>query len=298
MVDDVIGAPQIAVLVGLGGQGKTQIALALCRQCANDFGTIIWINASTRISALSDVKRPVKKLGIDTEQSQDGQATIALFHRWLRGLRSPWMLVFDNYDDPSSFRDISSFYLDSGVTVITSRHPSSKRLGTIFEVGAMTEAEGVEMLLRDISEHEKNSELQAPVRQVVARLGNLALAIDQAASYIASRQMPLQTFVKVFQSRKKAILAHIPAIWEYQTDDGQALPVFTTWELSVSQIASNDLDRASITNFLTLVAFLDASSVSEGLFSTYVEQRSRTQHSQSLNVFLKDGGTPQLFKIS
>ena len=291
LVHDFIAPPRIAVLVGLGGQGKTQIALELCRQCTNSFGTMIWINASSRTAALSDIKRIVKRLSVESEHHQDAQVMVSIFHQWLRGLKSPWMLVFDNYDDPPAFQDIADFYLDSGAIVITSRHPSSKRLGTAFEVGAMTDEEGVKLLLRDAKHDEQSPELLAEAKEVVAKLGHLALAIDQAASYISARQMPLQVFVEIFESRKKAILVHTPATWEYraQTGDGQALSAFTTWELSVNQIASEEASRESITDFLTLVAFLDSSSVKESLFSTYVEQRPKAQQSQSLGIFLSQG---------
>ena len=282
---------RIAVLVGLGGQGKTQTALELCRQCMDSFHTIIWINASSRIAALSDVKKIVRKVSTEFESSHDVQAMLSFFHQWLRELVKPWMLVFDNYDDPIGFPDIMNFYPDHGSVIITSRHQSSKRLGVAFEVGALTDEEGVELLLRSVKDEDQGPEFLAEARRVVAKLGHLALAIDQAASYISARQMSLPTFVELFESRKKAILAHTPATWEYrtQTDNKQALSAFTTWELSINQVASNEVQRELITDFLTLLAFLESNSVKESLFSVYVEQRPRAQQNQSLGIFLSLG---------
>ena len=290
-VGDTVLPLRIAVLVGLGGQGKTQIALELCRQCMNRFSTIIWINASSRIAALSDVKKIVRRLSTEYESSHDAQALLSFFHQWLRGTAKPWMLVFDNYDDPVGFPDVMDFYPDHGSVVVTSRHQSSKRLGVAFEVGALTDEEGVELLLRSVKNDDQDWELLAEAKRVVVKLGHLALAIDQAASYISARQMSLQTFAEVFESRKKAILAHTPAMWEYraQTDNNQALSAFTTWELSINQVASDEAHRESITDFLTLLAFLESSNVKESLFSTYVERRPRAQQNQSLEIFLSQG---------
>ena len=286
--DDVFPC-NVAVLVGLGGQGKTQTALELCRQCMNSFNTVLWINASSRNAALSDVKKIVRGLSTEIESFHDAQALLSFFHQWLRGLKNPWLLVFDNYDDPAGFSDITDFYPDYGSVVITSRHHSSKRLGVTFEVGALTDDEGVELLLRGARHDLKGSASLVEAKTVVAKLGHLALAIDQAASYISAHQMSLQMFAEVFESRREAILKHTPATWQYraQTDNGQALSAFTTWEISINQAASNEGEREMITDFLTLLAFLESSSVNESLFSTYVEHR--TQQRTSLNMFLSRG---------
>ena len=291
LIRGLLPPSRIAILVGLGGQGKTQIALEFCRQCLDTFGTTIWINASSRDSALSDVKKIIKRLSPALENSNDAPTILAFFHRWLRDLVNPWMLVFDNYDDPVRFPDIASFYPEYGSIIITSRHNSSRRLGITFEVGAMTDEEGCNLLLRGRQQDLNHPGCLVEATDIVAKLGHLALAIDQAASYISTRQMTLQMFAQVFESRKKAILEHTPATWEYraQTDNGQALSAFTTWELSINQIGSDEKQKESIAEFLTLLAFLDATSVKESLFSTYVETRSRSEQNQALGVFLNEG---------
>ena len=291
MVQGLLPLSRIAVLVGLGGQGKTQVALELCRQCISDFGTILWINASSMDSALSDVRRTVRRLSPEVENSNDAPTILTFFHKWLRDLSKPWMLVFDNYDDPAKFPDLTSFYPDYGSIIITSRHNASRRLGVPFEIGAMTDEEGRELLLRGSKQDVQDSNSVTEATEIVGKLGHLALAIDQAASYIATRQMSLSMFAEVFDSRKKAILDHTPATWEYrvQSENGQRLSAFTTWELSVNQVGSDEKQKQAIIEFLTLLSFLDATSVKESLFSIYVEGRPRSEQNQSLGIFLRDG---------
>ncbi len=67
---------------------------------------------------------------------------------------------------------------------------------------------------------------------MVEKLGSLALAIDQAATYISARRIPLDAFVALYAKRRAAILKHTPAIWEYRkarsNGADEALSVFTT----------------------------------------------------------------------
>lgn len=129
------------------------------------------------------------------------------------------------------------------------------------------------------SGYERTEEIVEEARQIVETLGGLALAIDQAATYIAARHIPLKSFAEVFVNRRSAILKHTPTHWEYSMsrleDPDKPLFVFTTWEMSFEQLQVTDDERDSLVHLLTLGAFIDTRDISEGLFSLYAQQASR-----------------------
>ena len=97
----------------------------------------------------------------------------------LEGWQFPWLIVFDNYDQPSEIRDISS-YLPQGETCsifFTSRHVHSERLAIVIRVNQMTEDESLELVLRQ-SKQERNDKNIVEGRMIVQKLGYLPLAID------------------------------------------------------------------------------------------------------------------------
>ena len=101
----------------------------------------------------------------------------------------------------------------------------------------------MELLLLQ-SRHERTEETVENARRIVETLGGLALAIDQAATYIRAGDMPLKSFAEVFANRRSAILKHTPTHWEYSKtrleERDKPLSVFTTWEMSFEQLEVTD----------------------------------------------------------
>lgn len=136
----------------------------------------------------------------------------------------------------------------------------------------------MELLLLQ-SGHERTEETVENARQIFETLGGLALAIDQAATYIRARDIPLKSFAKVFAKRRSAVLKHTPTYWEYSKtrpeERDKPLSVFTTWEMSFEKLEVTDNERDSLVHLLTLGAFINTRDISEGLFSLYAQQASR-----------------------
>lgn len=102
--------PRILVLHALGGQGKSQIALEYCQQARQKYRGVFWINSSfksTLTQALVGVAREINPAV--TEALSDDDAKVAFILRTLEEWEDRWLMVFDNCDDPATFRDIEQF---------------------------------------------------------------------------------------------------------------------------------------------------------------------------------------------
>ena len=110
-------------------------------------------------------------------------------------------------------------------------------------------------------------------------MGGLALAIDQATTYIGARYVPLKSLTEVFAKRRSAILKHTPTHWEYSKtrleERNKPLPVFTTSEMSFEKLLVTSEARDSLGHLLTLGAFIDTRDIREGLFSLYAEESNK-----------------------
>ena len=278
----------------MGGQGKTQIALEYGRRAmiTSRFEAIYWVDASSSQAASRGFESITANIAGPSHMLRDVEAKIAFVRKTLSSWPRSWLLVFDNYDNPANFKDVADLFPNAGkgTILLTSPHTDSERLGNSIRVNGMTEDEGLELLLHR-SRHEGNEENIRLGKEILLTLGGLALAIDQAGTYIGSRQLPLSLFTKHFNERRKDVLQHTPSsLWEYRRHPGQAdeeaLSVFTTWELSFNSI-DQKRKRKIMSQLLTLSAFFNPLQVSEHFFQNYLESCSGTP--QWMKWFKVDG---------
>jgi hypothetical protein len=279
--------PVILVLTGVGGQGKTQIALEYCRKSVATYHGIFWIDATSKVSAMRCFDRLAKLLGKPGQDFADSEEKLSFVKDTLRLWPEPWLLVFDNYDMPEMF-SVSSFFpvahgAGQSAILVTSRRLSAARLGSSIKVQGLTNEEALELLQSHSPQSDMSDEDVIEGRKIVQMLGHMALAIDQAAAYISVRQLPLRLFIDQYEKRKADLLKYTPVNeWEYKRETesdneggalNQNLSVFTTWEMSLDQMSSDYQNRQYIEDFLTQAAFLEFSSISETLFRIVIQDR-------------------------
>jgi hypothetical protein len=137
----VLDEPTVVVLLGLGGQGKTQLALEYCKmvRASGRFDTIIWLDASSVQTAQRGFEQLASKIA-PSQAFADGAAKVSFVKDRLAHMLMLWLMVFDNYDQPSDFPALASFFptpakaAASGAILITSRHASLERLGRVVNV--------------------------------------------------------------------------------------------------------------------------------------------------------------------
>ncbi|KAG6985315.1 hypothetical protein G7Y79_00113g101700 [Physcia stellaris] len=274
----------VIVLVGMGGQGKTQLSLEYCRAEQSEY-SIFWVDATS----MGTVNRSFEGIALNLAPGSkfpNPEAARTFVLKKFEDLSDPVLMIFDNYDKPAEFPTIRDYLPDRSKIIFNSRHTDAKRLGKgrgwrYDSRGEHTlerlfpSEEGVELLLLQ-SGHERTEENVEDARQIVEILGGLALAIDQAATYIGARDLPLKSFAEVFAKRRSAILKHTPTHWEYSKtrleERDKPLSVFTTWEMSFEQLQVTHDERDSLVHLLTLGAFVNTRDISEGLFSLYAKQ--------------------------
>ncbi|KAI9858972.1 MAG: hypothetical protein M1824_003973 [Vezdaea acicularis] len=259
------------ILCGMGGSGKTQLALEICQEVEKSLA-VMWIDASSPTSIGQSYKIIAGKISQDQRNDATIEATISFVTDTLKDWKQRWLVVFDNYDDPSAFQTRKiRHYIPSGNKgriLFTSRRDDLTRLGDCIKVSEMTNDESLSLLLPGLT---LNDEERIQGLKIADTLGHLALALDQAGAYIRARRLQLKDFLVHYSRRKEVILKEIPEEWEYSrklsNDEKETmLSVFTTWELSFDMIRK---EKERKDHFLTLAAFFDNKTISEKYFRAY-----------------------------
>jgi hypothetical protein len=153
------------VIHGLGGIGKTQLAIEFARKHHQRYSAVFWLNGSSRdtlCQSLVDIARelPQEELTADIVQElgnpkTDLEAVIRGVHQWLSlPSNRQWLLIFDNIDrdykngqDPQSY-DVKDFFpnADHGSIVITSRLLILQRYGTGSKLGIVNDEQAITIL--------------------------------------------------------------------------------------------------------------------------------------------------------
>ncbi|MCJ1454652.1 hypothetical protein MMC28_005005 [Mycoblastus sanguinarius] len=265
---------RIIVLHGMGGQGKTQIALEYCRRAkiSGKFPTIIWLDATSPGTITKEFGQLADNLAANKRSFPNLESKTQYVKERLEHWPSPFLLVFDICDRPSALQGVRDNLPGGfkGAVLCTSRHAESDRLGFTIEIPAMSETEALELLLLRCK-LKKTPENLEEGRRILEQITCLPLAVDQAGSYIKSRRLPLPYFLEDYQARKAAMLKHTPQLWEYRKKLGSdetesSLSVFTTWELAIAQIREDQENIGFAGQLLSFAAFFDCFNVPEDLF--------------------------------
>ena len=92
---------------GIGGCGKTQLAIKYCRERSSSYQYVLWFNADSPELLDADVMRVAKELSQKDKHPDlfDKAKSLKFLKNVLQDSKGPWLLVFDNYDRPNRFRD-------------------------------------------------------------------------------------------------------------------------------------------------------------------------------------------------
>jgi tetratricopeptide (TPR) repeat protein len=251
---------QAQAISGLGGIGKTQIAVEFAYRHRSDYEVVLWALSDTRESLVSGYIAVAKLLNLPAKDAQDQAVIIEAVKHWLQ-THGAFLLILDNADDLAMVREfVPSVF--GGHILLTTRAQSMGRQAKRIEVETMDRDVGALFLLRRVGLVEENASLDtasandvAVAHSITEELGGLPLALDQAGAFIEESQCSLQDYLERYRTRKAALLQRRG---EGVTDHPE--PVATTWSLSFERVEGKSPIAADL---LRVCAFLAADSIDE-----------------------------------
>lgn len=188
--------PAIQVLHGLGGCGKTTVALEFARHARESGHAVFWVSAHQRDRLIVGMREIAREIGVPEEKVEEtwsgrGSAPDLLW-RHLDAAATPWLLVIDNADEPDLLAAAGGDPGDgtgwvrpsaAGVTVVTTRVSNPDVWGSQAErhqIGVLDAEDAADVLI-DLAGHAGN---RRDARALADRLGGLPLALMSAGTYL------------------------------------------------------------------------------------------------------------------
>src|SRR5581483_3769073 len=97
-VDQAVALTQSSALHGLGGIGKTQIALEYAYRHALEYSAVFWIRAETEEQIVTSLLHMADVLELPGRNEKDQQRVVAAVQRWL-GAHNQWLVIWDNVEN-------------------------------------------------------------------------------------------------------------------------------------------------------------------------------------------------------
>ena len=232
-----------AMLSGLGGTGKTQIAVEYAYRRRGEYEHVLWLTAETELEMGAGYAQLTRLLGLPEQHEGDAQPTVDAVKRWLEGTDG-WLFVLDNANDPAGQAPFLPWG-EHGHILLTSRSHDGQVLGIVkpIEIEELPSEEALSFLLKRTGREDASPEEREAARQLGGELGRLPLALEQAAAYVTAKEIRFADYLASFKKRRLELLHEArPMIGTHPE------PLATTWAMNFSEVsrvpAAADLPRA------------------------------------------------------
>ncbi|WP_081697881.1 tetratricopeptide repeat protein [Schaalia georgiae] len=230
------------VLVGMAGCGKSQLASALAQWCEEaGWGVVAWVSAETKAAVKSDLVELANRLGIDTN---DKPTEDQMIRRCLDHLKSPALgdrlVIFDNVED---FEDLADLVPQgAGLRVVaTARSREASSAWEPVEVEVLPRPDSIDLVQSIMGTQDEKA-----ADAVAERLGDLPLALAQAAETARNKRWSLQEYlVRLEAFSSDRVIRRIPGD-SYADDVSIALLMAADSALSHLKGDSRDAARRQL----------------------------------------------------
>ena len=266
-------------LVGLGGVGKSQVAIEYAHQLATRQPDVwvFWVHAGAQ-ARVEEGFRMIADAAKLPGRNQPKADIQQLVYGWLSNERNgKWIVILDSADDRDVFyhptgddtpnRQPFAKYLPQshhGSMLITTRDKDlafrlTGRHQNIIEVGPMAQTDALTLLEKKLG---SSSDIDVAVAtDLVQALDLVPLAISQAAAYIQARapRSSLETYLTEFRDgeRTRSKLLEYDA-GDLRRDGGASNAILTTLHISFDHVRAQ---RPSAADLLSLMSFFDPQGI-------------------------------------
>ncbi len=248
-------------LSGLGGVGKTQLAVEYAYRFHQDYQAVLWAHAESTETLISSYTEIATLLNLSVKDAQEQTVIIQAVKRWLQN-HQDWLLILDNADE----LDILPAFLPprlGGHMILTTRAIAPGRFARRLLVETFPQEEGILFLLRraglialDADVSQALPQDQALAKLITQEVGGLPLALDQIGAYLETTGCGLADYWQQYQRH------HIDLLKEYRGILVDHSPVATTWSLSFVRVEERNPAAADL---LRLCAYLSPDAIFEDM---------------------------------
>ncbi|HEX8201860.1 MAG TPA: FxSxx-COOH system tetratricopeptide repeat protein, partial [Isosphaeraceae bacterium] len=233
---------QPASVHGLGGVGKTLLAVEYAHRHASDYDAVFWLAAENPTTLAPAFAELARALSLPETGEPDQNVRIAAVLRWLEA-HSRWLLVLDNAERRE---DVEPFLprRHAGHVLITSRNPDWHPIARAVKVRPLPRTESIELLCKGLESADA-----AEADRLAEALGDLPLALAQAAAFVRETGVRFADYREGFQTRWAEFDREQPA------EPGYGRTVAVTLALALDRLRAGGADASPAETLLARCAF-------------------------------------------
>lgn len=265
LIHNLNGASQTLVLSGLGGVGKTQLAVKVANAAwaAKEVDLLLWATASTRDAVVAAYVQAAVAVGV--APSDEGERAAIALLTWLQRTDRRWLIVLDDIATPGELRGWWPPRSPVGRVLFTTRRrdaamTSHNRETIMVELFTPTEAQ--QYLRCKLGSLAADEEAAGGLAEDV---GYLPLALAQAAAFMIDRGLDCAAYRRRFADCKHRLMDLTP-----ESDllpDDQSMTIATTWSISVE--SANHLRPVGLAGpVLNILSMMDPNGVPAAVLTT------------------------------
>ncbi|KAK7219335.1 hypothetical protein V2G26_007338 [Clonostachys chloroleuca] len=263
---------KVCVLHGLGGIGKTQLAIDFARRHKSAFSAIFWLDGRSEdqlrqsfarcLARIPELRTGSRNLDVNLNIKENLDIAVMKVIEWLaRPSNTQWLLILDNVDQDhqqggaTGTYDIRQYFPgDQGSILITTRLLRLQQLGRSKHL-TNVDLDQSRAILQTWYGQELHWRLDYDT--LLEMLQGLPLALAQAASYLRETGMDVATYIQIYNEQWQKLMGSDNPLTDYNQGS-----IATTWAVSLKAIESKSTDAM---NVLRLWACLDNKEFWHGL---------------------------------
>ncbi|KAF7534251.1 hypothetical protein G7054_g6346 [Neopestalotiopsis clavispora] len=256
---------QRTVIHGLGGTGKTQLALELAYRLysVQPDCSVFWVPAID-VAGFDNAYRAIAR-HLRLRRADDENVNIRNLVKDAMSLESSgsWLLVIDNADDldllfgEANLLESMPFSRKGSILVTTRNYEVTVRLGALKRhrvvLGSLGDAEALELLQKDLDQGQTSN--LTSTTDLLKFLENLPLAIKQASAYMSKTCTTTTKYLHYCQSGDSTFIRLLGTDFEdrgrYRTSEN---PVITTWLISFEHVIREQPLAEAYLRFFSLLS--------------------------------------------
>lgn len=253
--DTHVAAVTGKALHGLGGIGKTRLAIEYALEHESEYSALLFVPAETPerlVAGLAALAGP-EILDLPEKDAREDAVKIPAALGWLEQ-HPGWLMILDNVDDEIAAAAVEELVsrLKGGHVLITGRTGDFSGAIETFPLDVLSEDDAASLLLDATKKREKTPNDSALAHELAGELGGLALALAQASAYIDRQRTSFARYLKLWRETRETVLNWFDKrLVSYNHDVGLA----ATWVASVEKLTPPGR------RLLELCAFLDPAPV-------------------------------------
>ncbi|HEV7672171.1 MAG TPA: tetratricopeptide repeat protein [Thermoanaerobaculia bacterium] len=221
---------------GLGGVGKSRLAIEYAWRYAAEYSAVLFVGAGTPSDLLRNFAALSGPAVLDLleGEAEDEERQIAAVRRRLAE-HPGWLLILDNIDSKEAAAAVDALIprLQGGHVLLTGRLARWGAEVEPIELDVLAEQAAADFLLGRTKGRRRAAKGDSAEAIELARmLGFLPLALEQAGAYIAERRLTFSGYLKEWHSRHEQVLTWFdPDASHYPTS------IAVTWQTSVEKLS-------------------------------------------------------------